>query len=98
MYLLVTSAGVCEQVKSDSAETTLRFEQGAPVSTLAVSHDATRLSIAGTTGPAKLWNLVDGKLLSTLQRDYDHLRSLQVAERRVALAESFRRYASGSRP
>jgi len=83
-YLVALSSGVIEAVKPENAEMVIRIEQGAPLVAMALARDGKTLSLAGATGPAKLWNLADGKLLSTLQGDYDQIRTLQVAERNVA--------------
>ena len=83
-YLIAAVGGVIEIVKPDSAETVARMEQGAPLTAIALSRDGKKLSVAGATGPAKLWNLADGKLLASLQGDYNQIRALQVAERNAA--------------
>ena len=83
-YVVAAASGVIETVKPDNAELVIRIEHGAPLAAMALARDGKTLSVAGATGPAKLWNLPDGKLLSTFQGDYDQLRVLQVAERNVA--------------
>ncbi len=83
-YLIGLDNGVVESVKSDNAEGKIRIEQGAPLAAMALARDGKVLSVAGATGPAKLWNLADGKLLATLEGDYDQIRMLQVAERNAA--------------
>jgi WD40 repeat protein len=87
-YLLAQNSGVIEVVKPDTAETVIRFEQGAPLATIALTRDGTKVSAAGTSGPTKFWNLVDGKTLATLQTDYDQVRTLEVAQRSVARQKS----------
>ncbi len=83
-YLIAFANGAIEVVKPESAEAIVRFEQGAPLMALAVSRDGKRLSTAGASGPAKLWNLSDGKSTVNLEGDYENLRKLQVAERNAA--------------
>ncbi len=83
-YLVATASGAIEAVKPENAEAVIRIEQGAPIAAMAVARDGKTLSVAGSSGPTKLWNLADGKVLATLQGDYDQVRTLQVAERNVA--------------
>ena len=83
-YLVAQNNGAIEVIKHETAEAVIRFEQGAPLAAIALSRDGTKLSLAGVSGPTKLWNLADGKTLATLQSDYDQVRTLEVAQRSVA--------------
>ena len=83
-YLVAQNNGAIEVIKHETAEAVIRFEQGAPLAAIALSRDGTKVSLAGVSGPTKLWNLADGRTLATLQGDYDQVRTLEVAQRSVA--------------
>ncbi len=83
-YLIAQTSGVVEIVKPETAETIIKFEQGAPLVAIALNRDGSKVGIAGASGPTKVWNLADGKTLATMQNDYEQVRTLEVAQRSVA--------------
>jgi WD40 repeat protein len=89
MYLIANTAGIVEVVKTETAESTSKVEQGAAITALAVSRDGSKLTVASTNAQTKTWNLADGKQLAVWQGDYDHVRNLQMAEKSVARQKAF---------
>ena len=83
-YLIAQNNGIVEVVTPDTAESVIRFEQGAPIAAIAITRDGAKIGVAAASGPTRLWNLADGKTLATLHGDYDQVRTLEVAQRSVA--------------
>lgn len=86
---VVAFGNAVELISTETAETSKRLEQGEAVGAMTLSSDGTKLAAAGISGQVKLWNLQDGKPLTTLQGDYDHLRAVQTGERDVARKKAF---------
>ncbi len=88
-YLIIQQSGVAENVRHETAEAINKLEHGSAINAFAVSRDGTRFTTSGANGQTKTWTLADGKQLAVWQGDYDHLRTVQVAERTVVRQKAY---------
>lgn len=59
------------------------LQHGAPILRIAVANDQTRLASIGNDGVTKVWNSLDGSMISETKTDYENLKKTQWAERLV---------------
>lgn len=64
------------------------LQHGAPLSRIAVANDQARLASVGNDGITKVWNSVDGSMISESKNDYEQLKKTQWAERLVQRQQS----------
>lgn len=86
--IAVARGGAVEVLTTSNAQVIKRWEQGAVVQSLALSHDGQRLAVSSVDGVVKIWNIADGALIATSQGDYQNTHRLEVAQRNTARQKS----------
>jgi WD40 repeat protein len=80
--------GLIRRYSAESGETLSQWRHESPVTSLAVSADGQKIASAGG-GIAKLWNIADGEVIATLQRDPALAAKVAKLESEIAFSKSF---------
>ncbi|HEV8544588.1 MAG TPA: hypothetical protein VGR78_19535, partial [Verrucomicrobiae bacterium] len=78
--------------KLDSGEQVRSFEQGAPITALAISPDGKSAAIGAKNKAIRIWNLSEGKIIHELKGDYRTRYSLTDSERALSYAKTLNSY------
>jgi WD40 repeat protein len=84
LFVVATAAGPIKLISTESNQVVAEIQHGAPVGSLAVTSDQTKLITGGSDGKTKLWNLADRKELVTLEGEAETRLLVARAERDAA--------------